>query len=75
MYMYMYYVFTVGFLIGGKGCNEGTIVITKDEMDRHNQKAVGGAWTIMNGKVYNIDTLAEQVNKTCNIHYTCTCTM
>ena len=44
------------------GCNEGAIVITQEEMDKHNQSAESGAWTIMHGKVYNLDALSKQVN-------------
>ena len=57
--MFHYY-----YHLGGKGSNESTLVVTQEEMERYNQKAEGnGSWTLMNGKVYNIDSLSEQVSK------------
>ena len=37
-------------------------MITREEMEIHNQKAEGGAWTIMHGKVYNLDALSKQAS-------------
>lgn len=50
----------------GVGANnsdgECGLVITQEEMDHHNQKEEGNAWTVLHGKVYNLEGLSKQVN-------------
>ena len=40
--------------------DKGRMIITQDEIDRHNKEGKG-AWLIINNKVYDVESLAMQV--------------
>jgi len=43
---------------------EGSIVISQEDIDNHNRE--GGAWVIIHGKVYDVQSLSTQV-RTCRM--------
>ena len=48
--------------IGSSGCSNGSLVITQEELDQHNQQGEDEAWMVMHGKVYNVGALSKEVN-------------
>ena len=38
---------------------EGSVVISQEDIDNHNKE--GGAWVIIHGKVYDVQSLSTQV--------------
>ena len=45
----------------GLSRDKGSVVITKEDLDRHNKGGGNGAWIIIHGKVYDVESLAMQV--------------
>ena len=45
----------------GVSRDKGSVVITKEDLDRHNKGGGNGAWIIIHGKVYDVESLAMQV--------------
>ena len=43
---------------------EGSVVISQEDIDNHNRE--GGAWVIIHGKVYDVQSLSTQV-RTCRM--------
>lgn len=43
---------------------EGSVVISQEDIDNHNRE--GGAWVIIHGKVYDVQSLSTQVH-TCRM--------